>query len=100
MYRRTSPGPGAHVLTVEDFQPHIITCARQQTDNPDLREDLIQEGILATLECLQAPHVNPTVVRDRIYHRILRYADRERSEAAHLSLDQMMAGPNIITYRR
>ena len=83
----------SEVLSHADFETFITATALSMSwGDPDLRDDLEQEGRLAALTELAKPNPHPDFIRKRIERDIARYAVREGRERDHLSLDDSLTG--------
>ena len=83
----------SEALVLADFEVFITATAQSMSwGDPDLRDDLEQEGRVAVLTELAKPNAHPDIVRKRIRTEVARYAQREGIERGHLSLDDSLSG--------
>jgi hypothetical protein len=83
-------GPGTAEAAVATYEPLITSLAHRFSDgDPDLFQDLAQEGRVAVLES-HAEARQPKYVVNRITWAIARYAHKEGRERDHLCLDDII----------
>ena len=80
-------------LSLDGFESFIKATAQSLSwDDPDLRDDLEQEGRLAVLTEMAKPSPHADYILKRIVRDLTRYAMREGIERDHLSLDDSLTG--------